>query len=540
MEKLLRAVSLVIIFIASFAAPSQVTAQDGWCTSTIRDDIAAHMLETVPPGPEDLDFNSDGIIDTTDYSICVANWAEQPTSSPSLSASPTSIDRGQSVTASWGGLNPTGNDWISLHPAGAPDSNYLSWQHASGSSGSVSFTAPSDAGRYEFRLFRNGARVAASNTFEVSTGQITPSLPTQPSEPTSPEQPSESNESPCPGGVGPGGIVAGDYPPTSLTQDQRQWLWDQFGHTGIAPVGFGGERCTPTQTQSWWYGNPGALNLGGYCQARGYLDAVLVGNDAYGWRCRDASGGLSGIDLFDSCRWQYGSGTPVFGNFSDPASWRCEGIDGGAASQPGSASSEPPPPVAPSGPSEPRLSATTGLRVRSGPGVNHQHIATIYPGQTYRITGKNGNSLWLQIDYNGRAGWVCRQYTTANGADVFTLPVTDRSTADCSGGTTSPPSSTALPQKCSEPVEAQYNYAVGGLTGQVLRVPSFQPRTGIEVYFEGRRVPNAANGVDTDHPLREENGFVYYGISVRWIYSSGENGNWNVDDHLWEFLHDCQ
>lgn len=58
---------------------------------------------------------------------------------------------------------------------------------------------------------------------------------------------------PCPPGTGPGGIKAGDYPPTSLTQEQRQWLFNAFGHSGIAPVGYGGERCgepTPTPTRT--------------------------------------------------------------------------------------------------------------------------------------------------------------------------------------------------------------------------------------------------------------------------------------------------
>lgn len=48
---------------------------------------------------------------------------------------------------------------------------------------------------------------------------------------------------PCPSGTGPGGITAGDYPPESLAQEQRQWLFEKFGHTGIASVGYGGERC---------------------------------------------------------------------------------------------------------------------------------------------------------------------------------------------------------------------------------------------------------------------------------------------------------
>lgn len=41
--------------------------------------------------------------------------------------------------------------------------------------------------------------------------------------------------------TGPGGITPGSYPPQDLSQDQRQWLWEQFGHSGTAPVGYGGE-----------------------------------------------------------------------------------------------------------------------------------------------------------------------------------------------------------------------------------------------------------------------------------------------------------
>lgn len=100
-----------------------------------------------------------------------------PPASPTLTASPTSVSGGQSVTVSWDGLDPTGNDWISLHPAGTPDSSYLSWQYANGSSGSLAFAAPQDPGQYEFRLFRNGPKVATSNTFEVLSAPPPPPPP---------------------------------------------------------------------------------------------------------------------------------------------------------------------------------------------------------------------------------------------------------------------------------------------------------------------------------------------------------------------------
>lgn len=50
--------------------------------------------------------------------------------------------------------------------------------------------------------------------------------------------------------TGPGGIALGSYPPQSLTQDQRQWLWEQFGHSGQAPIGYGGEQTGATGASS--------------------------------------------------------------------------------------------------------------------------------------------------------------------------------------------------------------------------------------------------------------------------------------------------
>lgn len=50
---------------------------------------------------------------------------------------------------------------------------------------------------------------------------------------------------PGPGGQSSGGgqpqVAPGSYDPKSLSQDQRQQLWEFFGHKGIAPVGYGGE-----------------------------------------------------------------------------------------------------------------------------------------------------------------------------------------------------------------------------------------------------------------------------------------------------------
>lgn len=178
---------------------------------------------------------------------------------------------------------------------------------------------------------------------------------------------------------------------------------------------------------TWWYGNSGALNLTGYCQYKGYVDAVLVANDAYGWRCRSSSNELVSLDLYDTCRWQYGGGTPVYSNFSDPASWTCQGVGGGGGGNPS--------------PGTYYLKSTVfGLNVRSSPGKLYTSIGQISPGPSYQMTGKNGNSLWLQIVYNGQKGWVCGQYTNAKASDIAAVPVVDNTYADCNGGTSGGPS----------------------------------------------------------------------------------------------------
>ena len=66
-------------------------------------------------------------------------------------------------------------------------------------------------------------------------------LPPSPQIPTPPPQATTPSGGGDGGGGSPGGITKGSYDPASLTQGQRQWLWEQFGHSGEASVGYGGE-----------------------------------------------------------------------------------------------------------------------------------------------------------------------------------------------------------------------------------------------------------------------------------------------------------
>lgn len=78
-----------------------------------------------------------------------------------------SVKSGEPVQVWWTDMTPSDNDWISIHPSDQPDSNYLGWKFAIGESGSLIFNAPGAPGYYDFRLFRNGTKIATSNSFEV-------------------------------------------------------------------------------------------------------------------------------------------------------------------------------------------------------------------------------------------------------------------------------------------------------------------------------------------------------------------------------------
>ena len=108
-------------------------------------------------------------------------------SSASLTATPGSIGRGGTVTASWSGIAaPSSTDWVGLFVPGTPATSSLAWifvsctqtPGASSSAGSCPFTIPNVApGTYELRLFTNNTytTLATSNTFAVASTSLSAS-----------------------------------------------------------------------------------------------------------------------------------------------------------------------------------------------------------------------------------------------------------------------------------------------------------------------------------------------------------------------------
>jgi subtilisin family serine protease len=148
----------------------------GWryTTGTASGSVPFTIATTLAPGTYELRLFSNG--GYTRLAVTTITVVAGCTGDANLSASPTSVAAGGSLTATWGSVcAPTSSDWIGLYLPGAPDSSYLAYRYTTGTaSGSVPFTIPASLapGTYELRLFAHNSttRLAVSNSFTVVAG----------------------------------------------------------------------------------------------------------------------------------------------------------------------------------------------------------------------------------------------------------------------------------------------------------------------------------------------------------------------------------
>src|SRR6185503_5201799 len=104
-----------------------------------------------------------------------------PPSGATISASPTSIGPGGTVTLTVAGGPANRTDWIGIYPEGS--SNYLEWKYLNGtqtapatgmSSASVTFTMPETLGNYTFKFWAGSTLLATSQT--VTVGVVAPTV----------------------------------------------------------------------------------------------------------------------------------------------------------------------------------------------------------------------------------------------------------------------------------------------------------------------------------------------------------------------------
>jgi RHS repeat-associated protein len=95
-----------------------------------------------------------------------------------LSATPSSLTAGQSLSAAWGSIyTPSATDWIGLYPTGAADTGFVSWQYTDGTAaGNAPFLIPVNAaaGTYELRLFSNDGFTRLATSAGVSVAAAPP------------------------------------------------------------------------------------------------------------------------------------------------------------------------------------------------------------------------------------------------------------------------------------------------------------------------------------------------------------------------------
>jgi uncharacterized protein YgiM (DUF1202 family) len=92
----------------------------------------------------------------------------------------------------------------------------------------------------------------------------------------------------------------------------------------------------------------------------------------------------------------------------------------------------PPPTSTPAATAEPALiTANADTNVYSGPGLDYNVVGSLKAGATAPVVGRNAESSWWQIVFQGSTAWVPDADVTANAA-VYNVPVAADSAAAAS------------------------------------------------------------------------------------------------------------
>jgi hypothetical protein len=103
------------------------------------------------------------------------------------------------------------------------------------------------------------------------------------------------------------------------------------------------------------------------------------------------------------------------------------------------------------------------VNVRSGPGTTYSLLGSEQQGSTFRITGKNADGTWWQIDYKGSAGWVFGQLVAVTGGEG--VAVAQNIPPAPTAAPAPPPTNTPVPQPTAppapvEPPKPQYKFNI--------------------------------------------------------------------------------
>lgn len=118
-----------------------------------------------------------------------------------------------------------------------------------------------------------------------------------------------------------------------------------------------------------------------------------------------------------------------------------------------------PPPPTNTPPPAADLVANDQINIRQGPGTNYNIIGAANKGERFKITGKNQDGSWWQIDYKGQAGWVFGQLVAPQNTGA--VQVAQNIPTPPPAPPPPPPTNTPVPQPAqpaAPPPAAKSNY----------------------------------------------------------------------------------
>jgi hypothetical protein len=119
-----------------------------------------------------------------------------------------------------------------------------------------------------------------------------------------------------------------------------------------------------------------------------------------------------------------------------------------------------------------RATASSGLRVRTGPGVQYRSIGTLDEGDL--IADQGGHALWRKISFGGRTGWVgarfLRDHEAPSGPGITNVLAdavgTDPPPSSNGGSTSSGSTTTAASTPASAPASTPVSEPSSGPTSR--------------------------------------------------------------------------
>ncbi len=114
----------------------------------------------------------------------------------------------------------------------------------------------------------------------------------------------------------------------------------------------------------------------------------------------------------------------------------------------------------PTSPPPAEVVVNSNMNVRTGPGTNYGIAGGVNQGERYPVTGKNSDSTWWQIDYQGQAGWLYGELVSAQNIESIAVAQNIPAPPPTAVPPTPEPPPPPEPAAPPEPPKAQYKFNI--------------------------------------------------------------------------------